>query len=61
VGALEPAEAEAPATPSKEAVKGSIETVTTSLSLSLTKLRNPDAEPSEEDWFHFEIQISPKI
>lgn len=48
VGVLEPAEAEAPATPSKEAVKGSIETVRNPLSHPLAELRNPHAEPSED-------------
>lgn len=48
MGALEPAEAGAPATPSKEAVKGSIETGHNP-SVTLKQLRNPHTETSGEN------------
>lgn len=51
MGALKPAEAEAPATPSKENSRRSIENEET-LPLVLTELRNPHTDPSEEGFPH---------
>lgn len=50
MGALEPAEAGAPATPSNEAVRGSIETGHNP-TVTLKQLRYPHTETSEEN-FH---------
>ena len=51
MGALKPAEAVAPATPSKEDSERSIENGET-LSLLSTTLRNPHTDPSEERFYN---------